>query len=97
MKLWTAREQALKNIYGHGWEDSFHLLYSYKAEVEKASPRSVVEIDHVTVQYKEKGIQKERNCFRRAFVSFKACSEGFLNGCRPYLAVDATALTGRWK
>ena len=71
MKLWAAREHALQNI-GHGWDDSFHLLYSYKAEVEKASQGSVVEIDHLTVQYKEKEIQNERNCFRRAFVSFKA-------------------------
>lgn len=29
------------------------------------------------------------------FVCFKACSNGFLNGCRPYLVVDATTLNGR--
>ena len=28
---------------------------------------------------------------------FKACQKGFLEGCRPYLAVDATALTGRFR
>ena len=33
----------------------------------------------------------------RAFVCFKACWQGFLNGCRPYLVVDATALNGRWR
>ena len=32
-----------------------------------------------------------------AFVCFKACWQGFLDGCRPYLAVDATHLTGRWR
>ena len=39
----------------------------------------------------------EKECFRRAFVCFKACWQGFRNGCRPYLAVDATALNGRWR
>ena len=100
-KLWNAREQAMKNIQGPAWADSFQLLYTFKAEVEKASPGSVVEIDHVAVQskgkVKGKGKMQERHIFRRAFVSFKACHQGFQNGCMPYLAMDATALTGRWK
>jgi hypothetical protein len=33
----------------------------------------------------------------RVFVSFKACWKGFLVGCKPYLAVDATALNGRFR
>ena len=28
---------------------------------------------------------------------FEACRRGFLAGCRPYLAIDATFLTGRFK
>ena len=82
---------ALDNIYGK-WVDSFQLLYTFKAEVEKASPGSVVTIDKHTVQYKLNGKSRQKECFRRVFVSFKACWQGFLNGCRPYLAVDATAL-----
>ena len=31
------------------------------------------------------------------FVCFEACRQGFLAGCRPYLAIDATFLTGRFK
>ena len=75
----------------------FRLLYTFKAEVEKTSPGSVVEIDYHKEEYIVEGKRKEKNCFRRAFVCFKACSNGFLTGCRPYLAVDATALNGRWK
>ena len=26
----------------------------------------------------------------------KPCIEGFLEGCRPYLSIDSTALNGRW-
>jgi transposase-like protein len=33
----------------------------------------------------------------RVFISFKACWEGFLAGCRPYLVVDATALNERFR
>ena len=56
-----------------------------------------LEIDKETVKYNLRGKVKEKECFRRVFVSYKACWSGFLNGCRPYLAVDATALNGRFR
>ena len=96
MRIFNAREKALDRINGQ-WNDSFQLLYTFKAEVEMASPGSVVEIDKHTVQFKIKGKSFQKECFRRAFVCFKACWQGFLDGCRPYLAVDATHLTGRWR
>jgi hypothetical protein len=34
---------------------------------------------------------------KRMFVALKPCIEGFHGGCRPYLAVDSTFLTGRFK
>ena len=40
-------------------------------------------------------MEKER--FRKAFVCFKACWQGFLDGCMPYLVVDATTLHGIFK
>jgi len=49
------------------WNESFQLLYTFKAEVEKASPGSVVEIDKHTVNYKLNGKPTEKECFRRAF------------------------------
>ncbi|KAE8776103.1 hypothetical protein D1007_51328 [Hordeum vulgare] len=90
------QERALDRINGP-WNESFQLLYTFKAEVETASPGSVVEIDKHTVKYKLKGKTMENECFGRAFVCFKACLQEFLNGCRPYLAVDVTALNGRWR
>jgi hypothetical protein len=72
-------------------------LYTWKAEVEKACPGSVVEIDKQTVQYRVAGKTLQKECFRRVFVSYKACWKGFLSGCRPYLAVDATSLNGRFR
>jgi hypothetical protein len=32
-----------------------------------------------------------------SFFAMKPCIYGFLNGCRPYLAVDSTFLTGKFK
>ena len=97
MRMFYAKEMALDRINGP-WNESFQLLYTFKAEVEMASPGSVVAIDKHTFQYKLKsGKIMQKECFRRAFVCFKACWKGFLDGCRPYLAVDATTLHGRFK
>nr|XP_020149468.2 uncharacterized protein LOC109734680 [Aegilops tauschii subsp. strangulata] len=72
MKIFYAKERALDRINGP-WNESFQLLYTFKAEVETASPGSIVEIDKHTVKYKLKGKAIEKECFRRAFVCFKAC------------------------
>ena len=73
MTMFYAKEMALDRINGP-WNESFQLLYTFKAEVEMASPGSVVAIDKHTVPYKLKsGRMMQKECFRRAFVYFKAC------------------------
>jgi len=96
MRVFNGKQKAMESIYGN-WHEGFQLLYSFKAEVERTSPGSIVEIDHHTVEYTVKGETRTKECFRRAFVCFEACRLGFLAGCRPYLAIDATFLTGRFK
>ena len=71
-RCYYGKEMALDKIYGK-YSDSFQLLYAFKAEVERASPGSVVDIDHHTVEYKLKGKKFYKECFRRVFVYFKAC------------------------
>ena len=45
---------------------------------------------------------KHQRCYRwhgllpQIFCALSPCIEGFLEGCRPYLSVDSTALNGRW-
>jgi len=34
--------------------------------------------------------------FSRFFCAFKASIDGFLQGCRPYISIDSTALNGQW-
>jgi len=85
--VWLGRQKACELIFG-SWDDSFEMLYRFKAEIELRIPGSVVEID-----VKEEG---DDVYFRRFFCCLKPCIDGFLNGCRPYLSIDSTALNGRW-
>jgi hypothetical protein len=55
----------------------------------KFMSRSFVVIDRHTVN--------EKIRFRRLFFALKPCVDGFLKGCRPYLAIDNTFLTGKFK
>jgi hypothetical protein len=86
----------MKSIYGN-WHESFKFLYSFKGEVERTIPGSIVDIDHHPVEYTLRGVTITKECFRRVFVCFEACRRGFLEGRWPYLATDATFLTGRFK
>lgn len=80
------RERALDKIHGE-WDESYDLLPTYQAEVLRAMPGSIVELD--TEDW------KGEKCFRRFFIALKPCIDGFLEGCRPYIAMDSTHLTGR--
>ena len=46
--VWRGKERALAEVYGK-WEESFELLFRWKAEVMKRSPGSVVEIEVLEV------------------------------------------------
>jgi hypothetical protein len=59
----------------------------YQAELLKSMPGGVVEYDTEE--------NKGNVCVGRFFVALKPCIDGFLQGCRPYIAMDATYLTGR--
>lgn len=85
-RVFRAKEKAMDMIYGK-WDESYDILPTYKEALLKAIPGSIVELD-----------TEEHNgdvCFRRFFVALKPCIDGFLQGCRPYIAMDSTHLTGR--
>jgi hypothetical protein len=79
---------ALDQMHG-SYEDSFPLLFNWKAEVEQKSPGSIIEIELLK--------NENKYHFNRMFVAFKPCIDGFLAGCRPYVGVDSTALYGKFK
>ena len=84
-RVYMGKKLALKELYGD-WDSSLDNLYRFKAQVEISCPGSIVQIDHYTI--------KEKIRFRRFFFALKPCIDGFFSGCRPYLAVDSTFLTG---
>jgi hypothetical protein len=86
-KVYLGKQLAMHKIYGP-WGESFENLYKFKAQTEDTSPRSFVVIDHHTINKK---------MFNRLCFALKACVDGFLQGCRPYLAVDNTFLNGRFR
>lgn len=62
---------------------------TYQAELLRTVSDSVVELET------EEHNDEDEVCFMRFFVGLKPCIDGFLQGCRPYIAMDATHLTGR--
>jgi zinc finger SWIM domain-containing protein 3 len=87
-RVYMCKELALKQLYGD-WDTSFDNLFRFKAQVEESCSGSIVVIDHHTNNGKIR--------FRRLFFALKPCIDGFLSGCGPYLAIDSTFLTGRFK
>jgi hypothetical protein len=87
-KVWSAKKSAMNDLHGT-WEESFTMLWRFKAAVEESFPGSIIEIDCKKI--------KRKMHFSRMFVCIRACVDGFLAGCRPYLSVDSTHLTGKYK
>ena len=86
MTRFGREEISLKEMFG-SWQASFQMLFNWRAEVLKRSPGSVIEID---VQEVDGEFH-----FRRMFCALRPCIDGFLEGCRTYLAIDSTTLHGR--
>jgi hypothetical protein len=87
-RVYDGKELALKHHYGD-WDSSFDNLYRFKAQIERYCPGSLVIIDHHTIN--------DEIRIRRFFFALKSCIDGFLNGCRPYLAIDSTFLTEKFR
>jgi len=77
---------ALEQIHGK-YEESFQLLFNWAAQIAKSSPGSHVQIEVEMVEGKQR--------FRRIFVALKPCIDGFLEGCRPFIGIDASCLYGK--
>ena len=64
MRFFYAKEMTPDRI-NSPWNESFQLFYTFKSEVQVASPGSVVEIDKHTVTYKIKGKSFQKECFMK--------------------------------
>jgi len=87
-KVWSGRKSPMEDLHGT-WEESFEMLWRFKAALEESCPGSIVEIDCKKINGKMH--------FSRMFVASRACVDDFLAGCRPCVGVDSTQLTGKYK
>ena len=87
-RVYKGKNLAMDTIYGP-WGKSFDNLYRLKAQLEESSPGSFLIIDNHTINNKIR--------FNRLFFALKPCVDGFFRGYRPYLAVDSTFLTERFR
>ncbi|KAL7582506.1 uncharacterized protein LOC111921300 [Lactuca sativa] len=87
LKVFRGKEQAYIDMYGK-WEESFMKLDEFREELLNRNEGSIVEIDI--------DISGDKKRFKRFFVCLAACSKGFLGGCRPYIALDACHLKGKF-
>ncbi|WVZ73224.1 hypothetical protein U9M48_021561 [Paspalum notatum var. saurae] len=87
-RVYRGKGLAQTQLFGD-WRESFNNLYRFKKEIDKSCPGSHVIIDHHTIGGKIR--------FNMLFFAMKPCIDGFLKGCRLYLAVDSTFLTGKFR
>ena len=86
-KVYSDMQLAPQHIHGK-YEESFKLLFNWKAQMEITCPGSIVEIDVEKVG--------KKNRFKRIFVALKPYVDGFIAGCRSFIGVDASSLNGKY-
>ncbi|XP_042487523.1 uncharacterized protein LOC122067749 [Macadamia integrifolia] len=69
--------------------NSFAKLPSYGEILRERNQGSLFKL-----QFHERKVMSDPPIFERVFVYFKACINGFLKGCRPFIGVDGCQLKG---
>ncbi|KAI0498808.1 hypothetical protein KFK09_019703 [Dendrobium nobile] len=85
MKIWRSRELAREQIFG-SIDDNYKWVPTLRSELISRNPGS-----HITYL-----LENQNQAFKRFFVSFKACIDGFLAGCRYLVGIDACHLKSKY-
>ncbi|PKU80922.1 hypothetical protein MA16_Dca025506 [Dendrobium catenatum] len=85
MKIWRSRALARDQMFG-SIDENYKWVPTLRSELLKRNPGS-----HVTYQ-----CDNNNKSFKRFFVSFKVCIDGFLSGCRYLIGVDACHLKSKY-
>lgn len=93
-KAWRAKQMAMKMVYGD-WEEAYGRLPRLLAAMAHRNPgmTHIVQPHPIETRTVE-GVKYQ--VFRRAFWCFRPCVEAFKH-CRPFLCVDGTFLTGKFR
>ncbi|KAL5709790.1 hypothetical protein ACHQM5_020435 [Ranunculus cassubicifolius] len=84
-QAWHARAIALDKVHG-SYEDSYKKIPQLCIHLLEANPGSIIKFSRDHVSRKWTG-----TC-----ISFKACLDGFVQGCRPLVGLDGCHLKGKF-
>lgn len=84
-QVWRGMEDARKLLQG-SYKDAYDQLPLFCEKIVETNPGSVAKL-----------ITDDEKRFQRLFISFQASIQGFHNGCRPLLFLDATSLKSKYQ
>ncbi|KAL0916752.1 hypothetical protein M5K25_014287 [Dendrobium thyrsiflorum] len=85
MKIWRSRELAREQLFG-SIDENYSWVPTLKSELMKRNPGS-----HISYL-----CDNQNHSFKRFFVSFKVCIDGFFAGCRYLIGIDACHLKSKY-
>ncbi|CAH9122391.1 unnamed protein product [Cuscuta epithymum] len=89
-KAYRVKAYASQSLHGNVAQQ-YSKLPNYCAELLKTNPGSTVEL--ICPKHGENGPSR----FDRIYVCIDACKKGFINGCRPLIALDGCHLSGYYR
>lgn len=84
-QAWRGKERIMATLRG-SFEEEYRLLPQYCDEIRRSNPGSVAVVH----------VNPIDGCFEHLFISFQASISGFLNACRPLIALDSTLLKSKY-
>ncbi|ESQ36238.1 hypothetical protein EUTSA_v10006911mg [Eutrema salsugineum] len=84
-QAWRGKERIMATLHG-SFEEEYRLLPQYCDEIRRTNPGSIAVVHADPTD--------ER--FQQLFICFRASISGFLNACRPLIALDKTLLKSKY-
>ncbi|XP_009144282.1 uncharacterized protein LOC103867939 [Brassica rapa] len=84
-QAWRGKERVMATVRG-SFEEDYRLLPRYCDEIRRTNPRSIAVVNG----------HPDDGSFQQLFISFHASISGFLNACRPLIALDKIVLKSKY-
>ncbi|XP_010522033.1 PREDICTED: uncharacterized protein LOC104800807 [Tarenaya hassleriana] len=84
-QAWRGKERIMSAFRG-SFEEDYRLLPQYCDQIRSTNPGSIASVHGNPVD----------GSFQQLFISFRASISGFLNACRPLIALDKTVLKSKY-
>ncbi|KAJ0230185.1 hypothetical protein HA466_0310050 [Hirschfeldia incana] len=84
-QAWRGKERVMATVRG-SFEEEYRLLPQYCDEIRRVNPGSIAVVNG----------HPDDGSFQQLFISFQASISGFLNACRPIIALDRIVLKSKY-